>query len=380
MRPRHLVLLVRLALLAAIAASAALVVDYRNAGDPAFCGVGSGCFAVRISPYSSLLGIPLPNIGLAAFAALLAASLLARAPAHHKAVAALAVAGGLGGTALLVIQAVVIGAVCPWCTVVDIAAVVAAGAAVLLAWQSGRVPREQFAADAHGPLPVTGAWSLAALAAIGLPFLWGNYPVLPELPRDIAALQVPGKITIVGFTDFECPFCRKLHPEMERLKQEYGDRIHYLRKMMPLSGHPGAMPAAKAYVCAPEPQRNAAAGLLYEAPEESLSDAGVAGVLSSLGIDQPALKACLSAPQTQAAIAADMEMYDRLEGRALPLTYIGRRVVLGYNPDRITEAVRLEAAGDRLGLPLAALLAILAMAAAGAAAVELRQRGGALAE
>ena len=28
----------------------------------------------------------------------------------------------------------------------------------------------------------------------------------------IAALQVPGKITIVSFTDFECPFCRKLHP------------------------------------------------------------------------------------------------------------------------------------------------------------------------
>ena len=66
MRPLPLVLLLRLSLLIAVAASAALIVDYQNAGDPAFCGVGSGCFAVRISPYSRLLGVPLPYIGLVA--------------------------------------------------------------------------------------------------------------------------------------------------------------------------------------------------------------------------------------------------------------------------------------------------------------------------
>ena len=62
-----LALLLRISLLVAIAASAALVVQYTNAGNPAFCGVGSGCLAVRLSPYSMLFGaVPLPSIGLAA--------------------------------------------------------------------------------------------------------------------------------------------------------------------------------------------------------------------------------------------------------------------------------------------------------------------------
>jgi hypothetical protein len=158
-------------------------------------------------------------------------------------------------------------------------------------------------------------------------------------------------------------------------EHDYGDRAHYIRKMMPLAGHPGALPAAKAYICTPEAQRPAAAALLYDAPDESLTDAGVAAVLSPLGIDPRALTACLSAPETQAAIDADMEMYTRLEGRGLPYTFVGRRVVLGYNPPRIAEAVRLEAAGDRPSLPLAGLLALLALIAAGAAAVELRRGG-----
>ena len=388
MRPRHLVILFRIALLTAIAASAALVVDYRNAGDPAFCGVASGCFAVRISPYSALFGIPLPNLGLAAFASLLAGSLVARTPRQHGALAAAAVLGGLGGAALLAIQALAIDAFCAWCTAVDLASIVAAGAAVLIAWQAGGLRREAwssggaappavpegFAVEAHGGVAVTTAWTAAALAAIGLPFVWARYPVIPPLPAEIAALQAPGKATVVNFTDFQCPFCRRLHPELLALEHEHGDRLHFVRKMMPLAGHPGAMPAAKAYVCTPPAQRPAAADLLYGAPDEELTSTGVAGVLAPLGLDPAAFKACLGAPETQAAIDADMELYRRLSGRGLPFTFAGRRVVLGLNPERIAEALRLEAAGPQPALPLAALFAAIGAVAAVAAAVTLARK------
>lgn len=370
---RFLVTLLRLALFVAIAASAALVVDYRRAGDPAFCGVTSGCFAVRVSPYSKLFGVPLPSIGLAVYALLFAATLAARESWQQKAVAAATVAGGVIAMVLLGLQQFVIGAFCAWCMAVDSAAIVAAAVSIALAWRSRRVPSEVFARSIQGGLPLTLVWGAAAFAALGLPTVWEKYPVIPPLPPDIAALQVPGKITVVGFTDFQCPFCRKLYPEMQKIEAAYGDRLHYVRKMMPLSGHAGALPAAKAYLCAPEPKREQAAALLYGAPVEKLNDADVAGVLAPLGLDPAAFAACFAAPATQAALDADVAMYGRLEARGLPLTYAGRRVVMGYNPERLEEALHQEAAADQTSLPLPWMFVVLFAVAAAAVSFNARE-------
>ncbi|MGK4009043.1 vitamin K epoxide reductase family protein [Sorangium sp. So ce1036] len=368
-RARFLVTLFRLALFLAIAASAVLIVEYQNAGDPAFCGVTSGCFAVRVSPYSRLLGVPLPNLGLAAYTTLLAGSLLARERWHHAALAAASAAGGLAALVLLGLQVFAIGALCAWCVAVDLAALAAAVAAALLARQARRTPREAFDRAAQGGPVSTAAWGAAAAAAIGLPFLWGNHPVIPPLPAEIAAMQAPGKITVVAFTDFECPFCRRLHPEMSKMEEPYGERLRHVRKMVPLPGHPGALPAAQAYVCTPEEKREQAAALLYSASPRRLTEEGVVSVLRPLGLSPAELSACMSSPATRAAIDADMALYARMEARGLPLTYVGRRVVLGYNPERLREALRREAAGEQLGLPLAWLFVALFGVSAVAVAV-----------
>ncbi len=373
-RARFFVTLFRLALFVAIAASAALVVEYQNAGDPAFCGVSSGCFAVRVSPYSRLFGVPLPNLGLAAYTTLLAASLLARERWHHVALAAASAAGGLGAAVLLGLQAFAIGAFCAWCVAVDLAALAAAVTSALVAWQAWRTPRAAFERAAQGGLRRTTAWGAAAVAAIGLPFLWGNHPVVPPLPPELAALQEPGKITVVAFTDFECPFCRRLHPEMTKMEEPYGDRLRHVRKMVPLPSHPGALPAAKAYVCTPAEKREQAAALLYSASPGRLTDARVASVLAPLGLSATELQACLAAPETQAAIDADVALYGRMEARGLPATYVGRRLVVGYNPDRLRDALRREAAGDPLSLPLPWLFVALFGVSAVAVVVGSRDR------
>ncbi|WP_437589823.1 vitamin K epoxide reductase family protein [Sorangium sp. So ce1000] len=351
-RARFFVTLFRLALFVAIAASAALVVEYQNAGDPAFCGVSSGCFAVRISPYSHVLGVPLPNLGLAAFTTLLTASLLARTRWHHVAIATASAVGGLAAVVLLGLQTFAIGAFCAWCIAVDLAALAAAVTSALVLRQARRMPAAAFDSAAHGGLLPTTVWGAAAVAAIVLPFLWGSHPVIPPLPSELAALQEPGKVTIVAFTDFECPFCRKLHPELSKIEEPYGDKLRHVRKMVPLPSHPGALPAAKAYVCTPEDKREQAAALLYSASPSKLTDERVASVLSPLGLSAADLAACLAAPETQAAIDVDVALYGRMEARGLPTTYVGRRLVVGYNPDRIRDALRREAAGDDVSLPL----------------------------
>lgn len=375
MRPLPLVLVLRLLLLLAVFASAALVIEYMNAGDPAFCGVGSGCFAVRVSAYSRIFGVPMPYFGLVAFSVLLAGSLVARAPEHHRFLALAASAGAAAAVALIAIQSALIGAFCVWCVTVDLSAIAAAPVAILLAIQAKRAPPPPDLSGAgNDPPPVisdpfwratitTGAETLlfaaAASAAIGLPFLWGSYPVIPPTPPAIAELAAPGKLTIVGFTDFQCPFCRKLHPEIHRLEGLHGERVHVVRKMYPLPSHSGALPAAQAYLCAPPDKREAAADWLYSAPEEKLTRAGVLEVAPLLGASRDELTKCMASPETQAILARDKEIYEATGARGLPLTYVGSRMVIGFNPERIESSLRAELSGDRLSLRLSWLFGLI---------------------
>ncbi len=54
-------------------------------------------------------------------------------------------------------------------------------------------------------------------------------------------------ITIVEYSDFECPFCTKGYNVMNEVKEKYGDKVRILYKHLPLDFHPLAMPAAQYY-------------------------------------------------------------------------------------------------------------------------------------
>lgn len=366
MRHLPLVLLLRLSLLIAVTASAALIVDYQNAGDPAFCGVGSGCFAVRISPYSRLLGVPLPYIGLVWHAVLFGGSLIAQTRDHIKTLALAASAGAAGAVILLAVQQFVVGAFCAWCVAVDLSAIAAAASAVLLALSANTdAPKVERVFTPSGA--ELGAWGAAAAIAIALPFVWGQYPVIPPLAPAAAAVQVPGKVTLINFSDFQCPHCRKLHPSSQELKAKFEGRIHFDRRMMPLPGHPGALPAAKAYLCAPPEKREAAADWLYVAPDEALTPAGVLAMAGAIGMNPGDLAACTTSKETEAALARDKQLYEAIGVRGLPLTLVGRRIVIGNDPERIESSIEQELNGDTLSLRPALMFAVLGVIFAGAA-------------
>jgi uncharacterized membrane protein/predicted DsbA family dithiol-disulfide isomerase len=360
-------LVLRLALLVAVLACAVLLVEYQNAGDPSFCGVGSGCEAVRRSAYSHIvlldgIDVPLPLLGLCFHAGLLALAVVARDKAQTFFVAAAAALGGLVAIGLIGVQALKIGAFCKWCLLVDGCAIVAAPAAAMVHFGAAR-------SEAAG----------AAVVA-GLPFLWGEYPVVPPLPPAIAALGVPGKVTIVAFTDFECPFCRKMAPVLHDIQEGWVDRFVIVRKMAPLSMHPGAMPAALAYVCTPEGQREEMARRLYAASNSVLTHDGVELLARDLRLDEMRFASCLDGPAAREQVAADKMLFDSLEAHGLPYTFIGPRAVGGYIPEaahKLARAVMEE--GDRPSLPLewmiaAAFVVVAALAALTARAARLEER------
>lgn len=364
-------LVLRLALLVAVLACAVLLVEYQNAGDPAFCGVGSGCETVRRSALSHIdlfdgIDVPLPLLGLCCHAGLLALAVVMRDKAQTFFVAAAAGAGGLIALGLIGVQALQIHAFCKWCLLVDGGAIVAALAAAWVHYSATRSEAyEVLLNELARRRSVVVAWAAGSALVAGIPFLWGEYPVVPPLPPAIAALGVPGKVTIVAFTDFECPFCRKMAPVLHDIQEGWGERMVIVRKMAPLAMHPGAMPAALAYVCTPDAQREEMAHRLYAAPGSMLTHGGVELLARDLHLDQARFDACLDGAAAQQQVVADKALFDSLDAHGLPYTFIGPRAVAGYIPDtalKFAHAVMEE--GDRPSLPLWWMIALALVIAA----------------
>ena len=62
-------------------------------------------------------------------------------------------------------------------------------------------------------------------------------------------------ITIVEFSDFECPFCREVQGTLNQVVQSYGNEVRLIFKHLPLEGHRNSLPAARAAYCAGEQDR-----------------------------------------------------------------------------------------------------------------------------
>lgn len=340
MRPSGWLFLAQLCICAALGASAVLYVHYLSPLDSGFCGPTGGCEAARRSALAYFGNPATPSISLPLFAMLAFAGLLGLSVRRRPAAAAetpgglaglwrepsltLFAASGLGAAVALGLigyQALVLGEYCWLCLIVDGATLLSALFSFLYA--SG-VRRTGDAA----PSPLYAAsWAAIAAVLVAGPFAWDAVRPLPPVPSAIRALYQPGKINIVEFADFECPYCRRLHAGLGPLLAEYGDRVHFLRKHRPLWRHPHAARAARAAVCAEaQGKGEQMANRLFEVTlsHEEIDRLGV-----ELQLDTAAYARCLESDETTAALDRDAALLpdEQLEG--LPTTYVGSKKFLG---------------------------------------------------
>lgn len=73
-------------------------------------------------------------------------------------------------------------------------------------------------------------------------------PKKPEIDKARAMFGPDNApITIVEYSDFECPYCSRGYETIKQVMSEYGDKVRVLYKHLPLDFHPMAMPAAQYY-------------------------------------------------------------------------------------------------------------------------------------
>lgn len=114
------------------------------------------------------------------------------------------------------------------------------------------------------------------------------------------------KVTIVEFSDFECPFCRQVQTTLKQIMETYAGEVRLVFKHLPLEGHRYSMPAALAAYCAAEQDR------FWQFHDElfsktDLSPPGLEQIAASLGLGLPKFQACLNSEQSRAAIIKDLE-------------------------------------------------------------------------
>ena len=133
----------------------------------------------------------------------------------------------------------------------------------------------------------------------------------PRLPVDLSEAPILGPedapITIVEFSDFQCPFCRRVQPTLTQLKEKYGDKIRWSFKDLPLKSiHPQAQKAAEAARCAGDQGKfweYRAAMFDANAINSGLFDA----TAEELALDNETFQACLSSDKYAAQVDADLE-------------------------------------------------------------------------
>lgn len=143
-----------------------------------------------------------------------------------------------------------------------------------------------------------------------------------EMTRTSAMNRIAA--TIVFFTDFQCPFCRRTHAALAPLIDARHSRVRLVLRHIPLRQHPDARTAARAAICveALTPALTADyAHALFSAPD--LSEAACEEMAIERGVDRSRFEQCLASPLPERRLGDDEAMFDSVGGDGVPLLYIG---------------------------------------------------------
>ncbi len=134
-------------------------------------------------------------------------------------------------------------------------------------------------------------------------------------------------VTIVEFTDFECPSCARQHPILDRIVSEFGDRVRLVVRDFPLSQHANARKAAEAAEAAREQGKYWEYATVLFRNQSALGVDKLRQYATEVGLDRARFDASLDSGKFAEKIQRDLVDGRRLGISGTPTLYVnGRRI------------------------------------------------------
>ncbi len=142
-------------------------------------------------------------------------------------------------------------------------------------------------------------------------------------------------VTIVVFSDFQCPYCKRVEPTLKQVMGTYGDKIRIVWRDEPLPFHKHALPAAELAREARAEKGDAGFWAAHDAIFESqpkLEDQDLLALGNALGLDAGRVRGALAEKRFAAQIQTDLEAADDVQANGTPHLFINGRRLAGAQP------------------------------------------------
>lgn len=346
-------------------------------GYQSFCNISAeyDCDAVAASPYSVLFGVPVSFWGVLAYIAIIVVAVWSLKPHFPRKAPE---GAGLGILSVMAVGSLITAAILGYishfliqsfCVMCMLGYIINLGIAVCVV----------LALLKHGLNPLRALWndisfllanlkftaSLGAAAAVVLLITLVAYPVpsMPEEPemktetggdeinpaiREDAPFKGPedAKITIVEFTDYECPACRASQQRLEEMLAPFRGRYRIMHRHFPLdqSCNPSiprefnrySCSASRHAICAQQQGRFWEMNELIFSSRRPLTDDHLRFLAEQAGLNLDEMEECLESGTPEEYLARDIKDGIELEIRGTPSLFIGGNVIVGLpRPEQI---------------------------------------------
>jgi protein-disulfide isomerase len=152
-------------------------------------------------------------------------------------------------------------------------------------------------------------------------------------------------LTIVEYTDYQCPFCQRFHvTAFSELKKQYVDtgKVRFFSKDMPLDFHPNAMRAAQAARCAGEQKKFWELRDVMGANPDKLDIDHIVGFAADLKMDTAALRACVDSGKYKEPVQRDVLEAMKVGANGTPTFVVGKSVGEGVEGELVVGAMPFE--------------------------------------
>jgi protein-disulfide isomerase len=139
-------------------------------------------------------------------------------------------------------------------------------------------------------------------------------------------------VTLIAWSDFQCPYCSRVTPTMKQLEEAYGNDLRLAFKHNPLGFHPNAMPAAKAAEAAGKQ------GKFWEMHDKlfenqkALTPENYVAWAGELGLDVEQFKKDMADPAIEKKVTAQQAQGMTLGARGTPAFFVNGRFLSGAQP------------------------------------------------